>query len=68
VGLAIELTAKGYSNVKFGIAVVGMLIAMFFAHRSFYGMRIGNSMGEGAASAPPSAATPHAKDPETATA
>ncbi|HEY0195681.1 MAG TPA: sodium-translocating pyrophosphatase [Kofleriaceae bacterium] len=68
VGLAIELTAKGYSNVKFGIAVVGMLIAMFFAHRSFYGMRIGNSTGENAASAPPTAATPHAKDPEAVSA
>ena len=41
VGLAIELHEKGYDNLKYGIAGAVMLISMFFAYRSFYGMRIG---------------------------
>lgn len=41
VGLALQLTAKGYTEVKYVISVVSLLISFFFAHRSFYGMRIG---------------------------
>jgi len=41
VGLALELTAKGYENVKYAIAGVALVISFFFAWRSFYGMRIG---------------------------
>ena len=41
VGLALELTAKGYTNVKYAIAGVALVISFFFAWRSFYGMRIG---------------------------
>jgi len=40
VGLALQLTAKGYNEVKYVIAGVSMVISMFFAYRSFYGMRI----------------------------
>ncbi len=42
VGLAVQLTAKGYTEVKYVIAGVSLLISLFFAHRSFYGMRIGD--------------------------
>jgi len=41
VGLALELTAKGYENVKYAIAGISLVISFFFAWRSFYGMRIG---------------------------
>jgi K(+)-stimulated pyrophosphate-energized sodium pump len=40
VGLALQLTAKGYNEVKYVVAGVSMVISMFFAWRSFYGMRI----------------------------
>jgi K(+)-stimulated pyrophosphate-energized sodium pump len=43
VGLALELTSKGYTNVKYAIAGVSIVISMFFAWRSFYGMRIGGA-------------------------
>jgi K(+)-stimulated pyrophosphate-energized sodium pump len=58
VGLALELHAKAlghdelgnvahapaptYDYVRYAVAGLGMAIAMFFAWRSFYGMRIGN--------------------------
>jgi K(+)-stimulated pyrophosphate-energized sodium pump len=45
VGLALELTAKGYTNVKYAISGVSIVISMFFAWRSFYGMRIGGAQG-----------------------
>jgi K(+)-stimulated pyrophosphate-energized sodium pump len=84
VGLAVELHSKAlglnedgisvaapsptYDYIRYAIAVVGLLISMFFAWRSFYGMRIGNASSPTAtsASAPPSPATPHAKAPESA--
>jgi K(+)-stimulated pyrophosphate-energized sodium pump len=76
VGLALELHAKAvgidehgnvvhapqatYDYVRYSIAGLGLLISMFFAWRSFYGMRIGN------ASAPSTtaAATPAPPRPE----
>jgi len=49
VGLAIELTEKAkldvtYSYVRYAIAVIGLLISLTFAYRSFYGMRIGKAV------------------------
>ncbi len=41
VGLAIQLTEHGHSDVKYVISGVSLVISFFFAHRSFYGMRIG---------------------------
>jgi K(+)-stimulated pyrophosphate-energized sodium pump len=83
VGLALQLSHKAaginelgqvigpanpmFDYLRYAIAAVGLLIAMFFAWRSFYGMRIGNNVPSGAQSAPPSPATPHAKDAEPAT-
>jgi K(+)-stimulated pyrophosphate-energized sodium pump len=43
VGLSVELRAKSLGYVCYTIAAVGLLISMFFAWRSFYGMRIGNA-------------------------
>jgi K(+)-stimulated pyrophosphate-energized sodium pump len=59
VGLALELHAKAlghnelgnavhapepvYDYIRYAIAALGLLISMFFAWRSFYGMRIGNA-------------------------
>ena len=43
VGLAEQLTAKGYLEVKYTIAVVAFAISIVFAYRSFYGMRIGSA-------------------------
>jgi len=50
VGLALELAAKAhetnsptYNYVRYAIAVLGLLIALIFAWRSFYGMRIGKA-------------------------
>src|SRR5450432_3179449 len=40
VGLAIQLTEDGHSNVKYTVSAVALLISMFFAWRSFYAMRI----------------------------
>ena len=40
VGLALQLHAKGLDNVKYAVAAGSFLISLFFAHRSFYGMRI----------------------------
>ena len=40
IGLALQLDAKGYDTIKYIVAVVSLLISMFFAWRSFYGMRI----------------------------
>jgi K(+)-stimulated pyrophosphate-energized sodium pump len=50
VGLALELDAKSigpqgsatYDYLRYSIAGLGLVIAMFFAWRSFYGMRIGS--------------------------
>jgi K(+)-stimulated pyrophosphate-energized sodium pump len=40
VGLALELHTKGYDNIKWTVSGLSLLISMFFAWRSFYGMRI----------------------------
>jgi K(+)-stimulated pyrophosphate-energized sodium pump len=61
VGLSIELRAKGLGTVCYVIAAVGLLISMFFAWRSFYGMRIGNATEPTAGSSKP--ATPPAPRP-----
>jgi K(+)-stimulated pyrophosphate-energized sodium pump len=61
VGLALELHAKALGNdelgnpvnmpapiydyVRYAIAGLGLAVSMFFAWRSFYGMRIGNASG-----------------------
>ncbi|MBA3391531.1 MAG: sodium-translocating pyrophosphatase [Deltaproteobacteria bacterium] len=42
VGLALQLTAKGYNEVKYVVAGVSLAISMYFAWRSFYRMRIGD--------------------------
>src|SRR5678816_3532541 len=61
VGLALELASKAqeagtptYNYVRWAIAVLGLLIALIFAWRSFYGMRIGKV-------AAPAAAKPNGK-------
>ena len=41
VGLAIELHEKGHDQIKYAISGIAFVISMFFAWRSFYGMRIG---------------------------
>ena len=58
VGLALELNGKAqeynaptYNYVRYAIAVLGLLVSLIFAYRSFYGMRIGNAVSE----APPPA-------------
>jgi K(+)-stimulated pyrophosphate-energized sodium pump len=45
VGLALQLHAKGLDNVKYAVAAGSFLISLFFAHRSFYGMRIDSGKG-----------------------
>ncbi|MFN7935553.1 MAG: sodium-translocating pyrophosphatase [Bryobacteraceae bacterium] len=40
VELAVSLTAEQGTGLSHGLAVVFLLISMFFVHRSFYGMRI----------------------------
>jgi K(+)-stimulated pyrophosphate-energized sodium pump len=40
VGLALQLDHGGYSAIKYVVAGVSLAISMFFAYRSFYGMRI----------------------------
>ncbi len=46
VGLAIQLHERNLDTVKYVIAGVSVFISMFFAHRSFYGMRIGGSVAK----------------------
>jgi K(+)-stimulated pyrophosphate-energized sodium pump len=49
VGLAIQLTEDGHESIKYAISAISILISMFFAWRSFYGMRItGASVGTSA--------------------
>jgi K(+)-stimulated pyrophosphate-energized sodium pump len=60
VGLAVQLQDKGYGNVKYGIAGASLFIAMVFAYRSFYGMRI--MSGEPAKKPAPPAAKPKAAE------
>src|SRR4029079_8240421 len=40
VGLALEMHEKGHDKIKWAVAAVAFLISLFFAWRSFYGMRI----------------------------
>jgi K(+)-stimulated pyrophosphate-energized sodium pump len=56
VGLSVELRAKSLGTLCYVIAGVGLLISMFFAWRSFYGMRIGNEVESTPSSSKP--ATP----------
>jgi K(+)-stimulated pyrophosphate-energized sodium pump len=65
VGLALELHNKGLDSVKYTVAGLGLVISMFFAWRSFYGMRIGNSSSAPTASSTP--VTPTASKPDVAT-
>src|ERR1700744_5944812 len=44
VPLAVTLREKQGAAVTLGLAVVFLLVSMFFVHRSFYGMRIQGSM------------------------
>ena len=44
VGLALELHDRGMDNVKFAVSGVSFVISLFFAWRSFYGMRIGTEV------------------------
>ncbi len=44
VGLAVELHAKGLDQIKYAVSGVALVISMFFAWRSFYGMRIGTEV------------------------
>jgi K(+)-stimulated pyrophosphate-energized sodium pump len=62
VGLAIELANKAqeagtptYNYVRYAVAVLGLLISLIFAYRSFYGMRIGKATETPAQAAAPKA-------------
>jgi K(+)-stimulated pyrophosphate-energized sodium pump len=48
VGLAVQLDAKGYSTIKYIVAVGSFIISMIFAWRSFYSMRISSVAEEDA--------------------
>jgi K(+)-stimulated pyrophosphate-energized sodium pump len=70
VGLALELDSKArglnelgasvgapqpvYTYVRYSVAVLGLLVALIFAYRSFYSMRIGKAAEQAAQSSPPS--------------
>src|SRR3954452_18943284 len=41
VGMALQLHEKGYDQLKYSLAGAFFAVSLFFAHRSFYGMRIG---------------------------
>ncbi len=51
VGLALQLHTKGHDNIKWVVAGVSLAISLFFAWRSFYGMRITGAAAPGAAPA-----------------
>jgi K(+)-stimulated pyrophosphate-energized sodium pump len=52
VGLALQLQANQYDGIRWAVAGIALVISMFFAYRSFYGMRIGNlAVGSSASSA-----------------
>jgi K(+)-stimulated pyrophosphate-energized sodium pump len=40
VGLALELKAHGNDTVMYAISAAAFVVSLFYAHRSFYGMRI----------------------------
>jgi K(+)-stimulated pyrophosphate-energized sodium pump len=52
VGLAIQLTEDGHEDIKYAICGISVLVSMFFAWRSFYGMRITGATIDSAPSAP----------------
>ena len=64
VGLSVELRAKQLGSVCYVIAAVGLLISMFFAWRSFYGMRIGNATEPTTGSTPTPVTTAPVAKPE----
>jgi K(+)-stimulated pyrophosphate-energized sodium pump len=49
VGLALQLHEKGHDTIKWAVAIGAFLISVFFAWRSFYGMRITGASAPGAA-------------------
>ncbi len=49
VGMALELHEKHYDQLKYALAGAFMVVAMFFAWRSFYGMRITSAAASSAA-------------------
>jgi K(+)-stimulated pyrophosphate-energized sodium pump len=51
VGLALQLHSKGHDNIRWVVAIGAFLISVFFAWRSFYGMRITGAAAPGAAAA-----------------
>jgi K(+)-stimulated pyrophosphate-energized sodium pump len=58
VGLAVELEAKGLNTLKYVIAGGCFVISLFFAWRSFYGMRITSTGSETPKSDSPTAESP----------
>jgi len=58
VGLSVELRAKNLGYACYTIAAVGLLISMFFAWRSFYGMRIGSASEPTAGASTPTPVSP----------
>ncbi|HEY6342493.1 MAG TPA: sodium-translocating pyrophosphatase [Bryobacteraceae bacterium] len=52
VSLAVSLTNKQGPNLSTGLAIVFLLVSLFFVRRSFYGMRIGNVKAEAQQPAP----------------
>jgi len=53
VGLALELHNKGHDKIKWVVAGAALLVSLFFAWRSFYGMRITGAMAKSATPTPP---------------
>jgi K(+)-stimulated pyrophosphate-energized sodium pump len=51
VGLALQLHTKGHDNIKWVVAGISLAISLFFAWRSFYGMRITGAAAPGVAPA-----------------
>jgi len=49
VGLALELHGNGHDKIKWAVAGISLVISLFFAWRSFYGMRITGAAAPGAA-------------------
>ncbi|NTW39689.1 MAG: sodium-translocating pyrophosphatase, partial [Cellulomonadaceae bacterium] len=66
VELAVSLTDQGQHSLVLVLAAVFFVISAFFAHRSFYGMRITTSLGD-EDDAEPERPTPGGSDGATAT-
>ncbi len=56
VGLAVQLDKSNYSTVKYAIAAISLVVSLFFAWRSFYGMRIGDGSAPTASTDKPATA------------